>query len=105
LADICRISGEPGSRKWRFSHLREKLREKNETASQAGSDDQAKRFVRKTSTFAFSLDIDKATKTPQRTQEKFCEKNAHLLYSLSEPYKPIPGNAEKSLKRKNYLLF
>jgi hypothetical protein len=55
--------------------------------------------------FAFSLDSDKATKTLQRTQEKFCEKNAYLLYRLSEPHKPISGDAEKSFKRKNYLLF
>jgi hypothetical protein len=78
---------------------------RNSWASQAGSGDQAKRYARKTSAYAFSLDGDKATKTPQSTQEKFCEKDAHLLYSLSEPHKPISGDAEKSFKRKNYLLF
>jgi len=80
--------------------LREKLREKNEAASQAGSYDQVKRYARKTRVFAFSLDSDKATKTPQSTQEKFCEKNVHLLYRLSEPYKPTSSSARKVLREK-----
>jgi hypothetical protein len=85
--------------------LREKLREKNETASQAGSDDQAKRYARKTSAFAFLLDGDKAAKTLQCSREKFCERNTSLLNRLNEPHKPISGNAEKSFKRENYHVF
>jgi hypothetical protein len=37
--------------------------EKNESASLAGPDDQAKSYATKTSAFAFSLDGDKTTKT------------------------------------------
>jgi len=86
----------PVPHKQRFSHLREKLREKNETASQAGSDDQAKRYARKNSAFAFLLDGDKAAKTLQCCLEKFCERNTHLLCGLSEPLRPSYRNAWKS---------
>jgi hypothetical protein len=58
--------------------VREKLHEKNKTASQAGSDDQAKRYARKNSVFAFLLDGDKAAKTLQCSLEKFCERNTTI---------------------------
>jgi hypothetical protein len=41
--------------------------------------------VRKSSAFGCSLDGNEAAKTLQRIQEKFCEKNTHLVYRLSEP--------------------
>ena len=78
--------------------------EKNDAAPQAGSCGQAKRFMRKTSTFVFLFDGDKATKTPQNILEMFCEKNAHLLYWVDKPHKPLSSDAEKSFKRKNYHL-
>jgi hypothetical protein len=61
--------------------------------------------ARKTSAFGRSHDGHKAAKKLQCTQEKLCEKNTHLIYRLSEPHKPISGNAEKSFKRENYHLF
>jgi len=92
-------------RKRHFSHLREKFCEKIDAASQAGSYDQVKRLMRKTSAFVFLFDGDKAAKTPQNILEKFCEKNAHLLYRLDKPHKPLSSDAEKSFKRKNHHLF
>jgi hypothetical protein len=44
----------PGSRKRRFSHLHEKLCEKNDAAAQADSANQAKSYVRKISAFVCS---------------------------------------------------
>jgi hypothetical protein len=100
LVDRCRISCEPGSRKRRFSQLREKLYEKNEAASHADSDNQAKHFVRKTGAFTPSTFGNEAVKTAQSTQENLCEKNACHTYKLSEPHKPIPGMLRKVLREK-----
>jgi hypothetical protein len=48
---------------------------------------------------------NEAVKMAQNILEKFCEKNFCHTYRLNEPHKPIYGDAEKSFKRKNYLLF
>jgi len=101
LPNFC----EPGPRKQCFSLLQEKLCEKIDTASQAGSYDQAKRYVRENGTFASLLSGNEAVKMAQNILEKFCEKNFCHIYRLNEPRKPISGDAEKSFKRKNYLLF
>jgi hypothetical protein len=98
------VSNASGLHKRRFSHLREMLCEKSEAPSQAGLDNQAKRFVRKASAFAFSLDSDKATKTLQSTQEKICEKSTYLLYRLSQLRKPIPTDAEKNFVREKRII-
>lgn len=102
---MCYISCESELRKRRFSHLQEMLCEKNEAASQTGSGDQAKRYARKISAFAFLLDGDKAAKTLQCSLEKSCERNTHPFYGLNVPHKPIPSNAKKSFKREIYHLF
>ncbi len=48
---------------------------------------------------------NEAVKMAQNILEKFCEKNFCHTYRINEPHKPIYGDAEKSFKRKNYLLF
>jgi hypothetical protein len=85
--------------------VQEKFCEKIDAAFQAGSYDQAKRYVRENDVFAFLSDGNDAVKMAQNILEKICEKNARLLYRVSEPHKPISDNAEKSFKRENYHLF
>jgi hypothetical protein len=60
---------------------------------------------RKISAFTSETFGNEAVKIAQSTQEKFCEKNFCHTDRLSEPHKPISGNAEKSFKGKNYHLF
>jgi hypothetical protein len=102
---ICNISCEQGPQKRRFSHLQEKICEKIDAASQADSNGQLKRFMRKTDAFVSLSPGNEAVKKARNTLEKFCERNAPLVYRMSGPHKPIFGDAEKSFKRKNYLLF
>jgi len=63
-----------GCQKRRFSHHREFLCEKNDTALEAGSAKVAKSYVRKTAYLPFSSDSDEATKTFRLSLEKLCEK-------------------------------
>lgn len=57
------------------------------------------------SAFPSSTFGNEAVKMALSTQENLREKHFCHTYRLSEPHKPIPDNAEKSFKRKNYLLF
>ncbi len=48
---------------------------------------------------------NEAVKMAQNILETFCEKHFCHTYRLNEHHEPIYGDAEKSFKRKNYLLF
>jgi hypothetical protein len=95
---------EVSPRKRRFSHLHENRCEKIDAASQANSDDQMKRYARKASAFGHLLDGNDAAKMSQNIQEKICEKNAHPIYRLSEPYRASHSNTVKSFVIENRIV-